>query len=205
VTVATSADAQTDSQRDVATLIGQILRLLSRLSGTLGPQSGELEKWLTANHQDRKIAVTLLNLTVIDSQVINAIGAIGPVNGITISRNFGIPKGSVSKSIVRLVSRKIVVKEHKPGNKKEYLLSLTESGKKLHLVHKAFDGAMERGFARFLQRYRNDELAFVVRLLEDVLVTSFSELGSSAQTRQPRKRPTPAPAQNKNRKHQQTK
>jgi len=36
---------------------------------------------------------------------------------------------------------------------------------------------MEKGFVRFLQRYKPDQLEFIARLLQESIETSFLELG----------------------------
>ena len=55
----------------------------------------------------------------------------------------------------------------------EHSHSLTLLGRELYEAHSAFDEQMERGFIQFLQRYTDEELGFIVRLLDDVSVTSF--------------------------------
>src|SRR6266496_2129734 len=99
-----------------------------------------------------------------------------PVNGINISKQVRIPKGSVSKATRRLITKKLIKKESLPNNKKEVLFRLTPLGRELFDVHRAFDQQMERGFIRFLQKYDADQLQFIVRVLQDSIATSFLDL-----------------------------
>jgi DNA-binding MarR family transcriptional regulator len=102
------------------------------------------------------------------------------VNGITISEQFRIPKGTVSKITRRLVAKNLISKESLPNNKKEMLFRLTPLGRELFEVHRAFDEQMERGFMHFLQYYSSDELRLLVRVLHDATEASFLTLGLQA-------------------------
>jgi DNA-binding MarR family transcriptional regulator len=108
--------------------------------------------------------------------VLDAIGQLEPVNGITISKQFRIPKGSVSKATRRLIAKKLITRESLPNNKKEILFRLTPLGRELFHAHRAFDQQMERGFVQFLERYNTDELRLLVRVLHDAIETSFLSL-----------------------------
>jgi DNA-binding MarR family transcriptional regulator len=119
------------------------------------------------------IVELLQDTTFMMLRVLDAIGQLEPVNGITISKQFRIPKGTVSKTTRRLMAKKLITEESLPNNKKEILFRLTPLGRELFLAHRAFDQQMERGFIQFLQRYNDDELGFMVRVLQDVVETSF--------------------------------
>jgi len=166
---------------DTGTVIAEIMGLLSRVTEKLGPESKETKKWLAQNTPNIKLARILLDSTPLTLRVLNAIGQLEPVNGITISKQFRIPKGSVSKTTRRLIAKKLIRKESLPNNKKEVLFRLTPLGRKLFDVHRAFDQQMEQGFVRFLQRYEADQLEFIVRLLQESIETSFLDLGAAAE------------------------
>ena len=100
------------------------------------------------------------------------------MNGATISTQFRIPKGTVSKVTRRLVASKLVRVESLPNNRKEILFRLTPLGRELFEVHRAFDEQMERGFIQFLRRYDASELRLLVRVLRDATEASFLSLGS---------------------------
>jgi DNA-binding MarR family transcriptional regulator len=119
------------------------------------------------------VAGLLFDSTPAALQVIDAIGRLEPVNGASLSRETGLPKGSVSKITRRLAARKLVRKKPAPGSKKEVLFQLTEVGRELAQLHRAFDQQMERGFVRFLQRYRAAELELLIRVLRDFTEASF--------------------------------
>ncbi len=65
------------------------------------------------------------------------------------------------------------------------MFRLTPLGRELFQAHRAFDEQMERGFVRFLQRYRPDELRLLARVLHDAIEASFLALGDV---------PVPSPA-----------
>jgi DNA-binding MarR family transcriptional regulator len=126
---------------------------------------------------DPQVVEVLHDATPTALRVVDAIGRLAPVNGITIAEQFRIPKGTVSKITRRLVAQGLIRTESLPGNKKEILFRLTPLGTEVFLVHRAFDEQMERGFLRFLQQYNDDELRLLVRILEDATTTSFVTLG----------------------------
>jgi DNA-binding MarR family transcriptional regulator len=113
-------------------------------------------------------------------RVIDAIGRLEPVNGITISAQFHIPKGTVSKVTRRLIASKLVSAESLPNNRKEVLFRLTPLGRELFEVYRAFDEQMERGFIQFLRRYSAEELRLLLRVLGEAADASFLSLGSQA-------------------------
>lgn len=153
--------------------ITEIMSLLSKVSEKLEPDNLGMKQWILQNFDNPKIAELLEDSTVMMLRVLDAIGKLEPVNGITISKQFRIPKGSVSKATRRLIAKKLIKTESLPNNKKEILYRTTPLGKELFQAHRAFDEQMEKGFVRFLQNYDEDELRFMVRVLRDVAEVSF--------------------------------
>src|SRR6266498_688798 len=158
---------------DTGAAIAEIMALLSKLSEQLKPENNETKQWMVQNSQNPKVAELLQDSTLMMLRVLDAIGQLEPVNGINISKQFRIPKGSVSKATRRLITKKLIKKESLPNNKKEVLFRLTPLGRELFDVHRAFDQQMERGLIKFLQRYSADELRFIVLILQDLTETSF--------------------------------
>ena len=148
----------------VEPLIKEIMALLGQVSEKLEPGNNELKQWLVQNSPHAAIAEILQDSTMMTLRVLDAIGRLEPVNGITISKQFHIPKGSVSKTTRRLIAKKLIKQESLPNNKKEVLFRLTPLGQQVLEVNRAFDQQMGRGFVRFLQRYNDAELRLLVRV-----------------------------------------
>jgi DNA-binding MarR family transcriptional regulator len=157
-------------------VIAEIMVLLSQVARKLEPENTETREWMARHCHNPAIIELLHDMTLMTLRVLDAIGRLEPVNGITISRQFHIPKGSVSKITRRLIAHKLIQKEFLPTNKKEVLFRLTPLGRELFDVHQVFDRQMERGFTQFLQRYGMDELHFIVQILQDLTKTSFLNL-----------------------------
>src|SRR5262245_51496178 len=147
--------------------------LLSKVSEKFEPGENEMKQWIMQNFHSPVINEVLQDSTLMTLRVLDAIGRSEPVNGITISKQSRIPKGSVSKITRRLISRKLISKESLPNNKKEILFRTTPLGREIFLAHHAFDQKMEKGFTKFLKKYKPEELDFVVRILQDFVVTGF--------------------------------
>lgn len=158
--------------------IAEILTLLGQIAHQLAPENSESWEWMIAHSQNPQLVEILRDSTFLSVRVLDAIDRLEPVNGITVSRQSGVPKGSVSKVTRRLLAQKLLLKEPLPGNKKEILFRLTPLGKELCELHRAFDQQMERGFVRFLQKYDPEQLQAIVALLQDVSVASFLSLGA---------------------------
>lgn len=158
-------------------LIVEILALLGKVTERF--ESGENEEWQWIARQSHNVLVVelLQDMTITAIRVLDGIGRLEPVNGITISEQFRIPKGTVSKVTRRLLAKNLISSESLPHNKKEILFRLTPLGRELFQVHRAFDEQMERGFMQFLRRYNADELHLLVRVLHDATEASFVTLG----------------------------
>jgi DNA-binding MarR family transcriptional regulator len=172
------AQAKFAKNTDVQPMITEIMSLLSKVSEKFEPDNLGMKQWIIRNFNNPKIAELLEDSTVMMLRVLDAIGRLEPVNGITISKQFRIPKGSVSKATRRLIAKKLIKTESLPNNKKEILYLTTPLGKELFQAHRAFDEQMEKDFVQFLQNYAEDELRFIVRVLHDVTEASFLNRGS---------------------------
>jgi DNA-binding MarR family transcriptional regulator len=164
------------STKQAETTIAEIMSLLGKASEKFEPDSLGMKQWIIQNFDNPKIAELLEDSTVMMLRVLDAIGKLEPVNGITISKKFRIPKGSVSKATRRLIAKKLIKVEARPNNKKEILYRTTSLGSELFQAHRAFDEQMEKGFIQFLERYDSDELKFIVRTLQDFISISFLDL-----------------------------
>ena len=168
-----SPDNRTKDTANAEPMIAEIMSLLSKASERFEPDNLGMRQWMVQNFNSPKIAELLQDSTIMMLRVLDAIGRLEPVNGITISKQFRIPKGSVSKTTRRLIAKKLIKAEARPNNKKEILYHTTPLGKELFQAHQAFDKQMEKGFIQFLDRYNHDELNFIVRALQDFLNVSF--------------------------------
>jgi len=171
------APAKLAKNTDVEPLITEIMSLLSKVSEKFEPDNLGMKQWMIQNFNNPKITELLEDSTVMMLRVLDAIGQLEPVNGITISKQFRIPKGSVSKATRRLIDKKLIKTESLPNNKKEILYHTTPLGKELFQAHRAFDEQMEKDFIQFLQKYDEKELRFIVRALHDVTEASFLTAG----------------------------
>jgi len=173
----TPAHHPSDQPDATEKLIADILASLTKVTEIFDSSEGEGWQWIIQHSPDPVIAELLQDMSITAAHVIDAIGRLEPVNGITISEQFRIPKGTVSKVTRRLIANNLVRTESRPNNKKEILFRLTPLGRELFHFHRAFDEQMERGFMRFLQRYDASELRLLVRVLHDATEASFITLG----------------------------
>lgn len=136
-------------------------------------EDDEEKQWLIQNSPTPVIAELMKDMTVNMLHVLSAIGKLEPVNGITISKQFGFSKGTVSKITRRLADKQIINFEYIPDNKKEVLFRTTPLGKEINRLHQALHEQIDIGVNHFLQRYNDDELQFLVNVLQETLHTSW--------------------------------
>jgi DNA-binding MarR family transcriptional regulator len=168
-----SHSSKTKNTNSAEPKIAEIMSLLSKVSRKFAPENLGMKQWMVENFNNPKIAEILQDSTILMLRVLDAIGRLEPVNGITISKEFHIPKGSVSKTTRRLIAKKLIKAEARPNNKKEILYRTTPLGREIFQAHQAFDKQIEKGFIQFLERFDSDELQFIVRGLQDFLNVSF--------------------------------
>jgi DNA-binding MarR family transcriptional regulator len=164
------------ARKQMDPLVSEILSLLGKVSEKLEPDSLGMKQWIAQHFENPQIADLLQDSTIMMLRVLDAIGRLEPVNGITISKQFRIPKGSVSKATRRLIAKKLIKTESLPNNKKEILYRTSALGKELFEVHRAFDEQMEKRFIQFLKRYKEEELRLVVRILQDATEIDFLDM-----------------------------
>ncbi|MEC0134395.1 winged helix DNA-binding protein [Paenibacillus odorifer] len=162
-------------------LIKKLIEKIPQLQKRFQSEDDEEKEWLIQNCSNPLIIDFLQDSTVMMLHVIDAIGQLEPVNGTTISKQFGIPKGSVSKITRKLVQQEIIRTEFLPDNKKEVLFLTTPLGKEIFDLHLALHKQMNKGINRFLQRYNTDELLFIIQAFEDTLQASWVHSESVAE------------------------
>lgn len=154
-------------------LVTEIMGLFSKIQQRFESEDDEEKAWLIENAPNTEVAELVQDMTVVELHVLDAIGRLGPVNGITISKQFSIPKGSVSKITRRLLAKQVIVKEFLPHNKKEILFRTTPRGNEVFDLHARLHQQIEVGVTRFLQKYKEEELRLIIRVLGDSLTASW--------------------------------
>ncbi len=154
----------------------QIIELTEQISKKFADGDDEEKQWMIQKVKNPILKDLLPNITIMMLHVLDAIGKYEPVNGITISKEMDIPKGTVSKITRKLESLDLIRKEKLPDNKKEILFLTTSLGYELFEVHKKLHEQIEKNVVHFLNQYQTDELSFITRLLEDTLKQSWVQL-----------------------------
>lgn len=147
--------------------IRQIYAKLGRLAGELDDRDKSFQPWLAENFHHPELKLQAKDITVLTMRVLNMIADHGPINGIAISNETRIPKGSVSKIASRLVSKKLAARERVRGNKKEVQFRITPFGKELVAANRAYDKRIEKKGTALMKSYSLEELTFLNRVLDD--------------------------------------
>lgn len=154
-------------------LIKEVWETAKDLQYQIQSEEDEEKQWLIQNSTNLVVTELIKEMTALMLHVIDAIGRLEPVNGITISKQFGISRGSISKITRKLVEKEIIIMETLPDNKKEILFRTTPLGKEICKLHLDLHQQIDSGINRFLQQYTEDELGTTLKVLKDVLNTSW--------------------------------
>ena len=127
-------------------LIQEVLEAVKDIQIRFQTEEDEEKQWLIQNSPNPAVEELIKEMTVTMLHVLDAIGTLEPVNGITISKQFGFSKGTVSKITRRLVSQNIIVTESLPYNKKEVLFRTTTLGKEIYRLHQGLHHQIDLGF-----------------------------------------------------------
>lgn len=136
----------------------------------------EEKKWMMMQTSDEHVAEFLKVATVQMLHVLDAIGELEPTNGITISKRYNIPRGTVSKITRRLAEIDMILVEPLPYNKKEVLFRLTSSGKKVFTLHQQLHQHINQNVRNFLSQYEMEQMRFLLTLMQEVMATSWVEI-----------------------------
>ena len=126
-----SPDQHTGAEDEPAALSARILALLAKMTERFDSAENEEWRWLIAHSPSPLIVEILQDSTPMTLRMIDAIGRMEPVNGVTISERYRIPKGTVSKITRRLIAQGLISHERLPNNRKELLFRLTPPGRDL--------------------------------------------------------------------------
>jgi len=136
----------------------------------------EERRWMISRTDNPKVKAILEDSTVVMLHVIDAVGHLEPVNGITISKQYDIPRGSVSKITRKLKEQGVIETGSLPDNKKEVLFRLTPLGREIFDLHEALHREIVGNTKRFMHKYSLPELKFLASSMKDTLTTSFVEI-----------------------------
>lgn len=146
-----------------------IFDVFGKFASNLQQEDDGEKRWLLAHCSNPKLRDMVDKITLTMLHVLDAVGRLGTTNGITLSKAYGFPKGTVSKSCKRLAALGLIRTEALPGNKKELHFRITPLGEELFELHAELHRRMESGAVKLLERYSPEELRLVAGFMEDML------------------------------------
>jgi len=134
------------------------------------------KQWLLKHSPSSAVSVAIEDMTVLMLHILEAIGQLEPVNGITISKQFDISRGSISKVTKKLEEKDLIIIESLPSNKKELYFRTTALGREVCLLHHALHQEIDTSVYQFLQQYDEEALQTTLTILADAMQTSWLSL-----------------------------
>ncbi len=148
-------------------LVMDIKNLVFEIFHQHSSELDEKKQWLLYKCNNPSLLSRIDDMTLVMLHVLDAIGRLEPVNSITISKDTSIPKGTVSKIIPKLISKKFIIKEALPNNKKEYIFRITSLGRELFELHQVMHRENDIKISSFLKKYETRDLQFLFQMLLD--------------------------------------
>lgn len=147
--------------------VGLIERLLAQVAGRFTAEDDAEQQWLI-DRCSPEAARLVPRLSVHALHLLDAVPVEGSINVVGLSRATGVPKGTVSKQVRRLVVAGALERHRLPDNLKEVHLRLAPVGAEIRQAHRSLHAEMEEGLRAFLHRYDEADLAVIARVLTDL-------------------------------------
>ncbi len=100
---------------------------------------------------------------------IHLIDAIEPGEGImasNLARKMGITNGAVTQMADKLVKKRLLVKQKRPGNRKEVYLTLTAEGETAYHSHLRFHEELNSKLTAYLDSLKPEEMAVLTNFVK---------------------------------------
>lgn len=150
-----------------ASQVERIWRALGEVGARFTAED-EMEREWMAQRCAPELTPVVASMSLQALHLLDAVAEAETIKVVELARVTGVPKGTVSKALQRLVRDGVVRRERPPGNRKEVLVSLTEAGAQIQRAHRAMHEEMERGMLAFFERYSVSERDVILRVLEDL-------------------------------------
>jgi len=139
-------------------------------------ETDEEKNWLAKNCSDESLLDAMDGMTTLMLHVLDGIARLEPVNGINVSKDLNVPRGSVSKACRKLLNKQLVTAERLSDNKKEVLYRTTKLGYELYILHQKLHEEIENNFRSFLNKYSMKDLLVIEPFLNDLASATFVHL-----------------------------
>ncbi|GED54511.1 MarR family transcriptional regulator [Brevibacillus borstelensis] len=157
-------------------LLREVFEVFTRFAKKIQEEDDEEKAWMLAQTSDEQVQAILSEMTFMMLHVLDGIGKLGRTNGSTLSSQFGIPKGTVSKLTKRLKVLGLIAFETIPGNKKELYFTLTPQGETIYKLHERLEERIQAAAAHFMAGYTREQLEFIRDFMNKLTSHSFLQL-----------------------------
>lgn len=132
--------------------------------------------WLIQNCKNEELLIILQDITILMLHVLDCIQKHQPVKGITIATELNMQRGTITKISRKLVEKKLITKEYPPNNNKEIYFKTTDLGNELCNLHQMLHKEINKNYVKFINKYSNQELIFIKKILDDLSNASFVKI-----------------------------
>ncbi|QGQ99157.1 MarR family transcriptional regulator [Paenibacillus psychroresistens] len=108
------------------------------------------------------------SLTISEIHLVEQIGLLERANVTRLAEKLKLTKGAITKISTKLLARGWIEKLTIEGNLKEVFYQLTDQGNLVHHAYIQYHERAENQFQQFIQKYTDNELQFIERLIGDL-------------------------------------
>lgn len=152
--------------------IEQITELIGQVTARFTEEDADEQAWM----RDQCSPEAQRILAGLSVQALHLLDALPPqddtgasMNIVGLAQATGIPKGTVSKAVQRLVAAGVVTRHQLRHNRKEVHLRLTDLGAEIQNAHRSLHEQVGSDLTLFLTRYTIDDLDTLKHVLSDLL------------------------------------
>lgn len=155
------------SVKTISGPVERVQELVAQVSARFDTDDEAERQWLV-DQCTPELADTVAGLSVQALHLIDALERADSINVVGLAKETATPKGTVSKALQRLTAAGLVRRDRREDNRKEVYVSLTPAGEEVARAHRGLHEEMGNDLSTFLARYSNEDLAVIIKVLEDL-------------------------------------
>jgi DNA-binding MarR family transcriptional regulator len=117
---------------------------------------------------DLKSEMIANKLNINDLHILQIIGTATNIRISDIADHVPLTQGAVSKIINKLSDDALILKKHRPTNKKDTYVELTDNGLKINDIHNHYHQKMDQQLIGFADEFSKDDLKVVDEFLKKI-------------------------------------
>ncbi|MGA3601387.1 MarR family transcriptional regulator [Lysinibacillus agricola] len=143
-------------------------QVIEALQNFITEREASQKKRSVARRGEEESNTTVLDWTLTQLHIVAMIKERGSANNSELSSELNVSKPAITKAVRKLLQYNMIAKTQLERNKKEIHYVLTESGKRLALVHEQLHQKARNKYLSLLKKFSDTELDAITKFLNVV-------------------------------------